>query len=45
MYKAEATGPVKDKLKPRIKDTALALWKVYLLITVVLIILLMLGGA
>lgn len=44
LYKAEVPGPVPDKLKPRIKDTALALWKVYLLFTVLEAVLLMLGG-
>lgn len=44
LYKAEVPGPVPDKLKPRIKDTAMLLWKVYLLFTVVEALLLMLGG-
>ncbi|MFW5487440.1 MAG: TrkH family potassium uptake protein [Desulfovibrio sp.] len=44
LYKAEVPGPVPDKLKPRIKDTAMVLWKVYVLISGVLTILLMLGG-
>ncbi len=44
VYKAEVPSPVLDKLKPRISDTAKTLWKVYLLITVVEIILLFGGG-
>ncbi len=44
LYKAEVPGPIPDKLKPRIKDTAMVLWKVYLLISAVLTVLLMLGG-
>lgn len=44
LYKAEVPGPVPDKLKPRIKDTAMVLWKVYMLFTVVQVILLMFGG-
>ncbi|MGD9073863.1 MAG: potassium transporter TrkG [Desulfobacteraceae bacterium] len=44
LYKAEVPSPVVDKLKPRISDTAKTLWKVYLLITVVEIILLFGGG-
>ncbi len=44
LYKAEVPGPTPDKLKPRIKDTAMILWKVYVLFTVVEVILLMLGG-
>lgn len=44
LYKAEVPGPVPDKLKPRIKDTAAVLWKVYVLISVVQCVLLMFGG-
>ncbi len=44
MYQAEVPGPTKDKLTPRIEDTAKLLWIVYFLFTVVEIILLMLGG-
>jgi trk system potassium uptake protein len=43
LYKAEVPSPVVDKLKPRISDTAKALWKIYLMITVAQIILLLLG--
>ncbi len=44
LYKAEVPGPVPDKLKPRIKDTAAVLWKVYVLISVVQCVLLLFGG-
>ncbi|WP_027179873.1 TrkH family potassium uptake protein [Maridesulfovibrio bastinii] len=44
LYKAEVPGPVPDKLKPRIKDTAVALWKVYLLFSLIETVLLMFGG-
>ena len=44
LYKAEIPSPVVDKLKPRISDTAKALWKVYILITVLEILLLLGGG-
>ncbi|MFP3867933.1 MAG: TrkH family potassium uptake protein [Desulfobacteraceae bacterium] len=44
LYKAEVPGPVPDKLKPRIKDTALLLWKVYVLFSLIEAVLLMLGG-
>lgn len=44
LYKAEVPSPVPDKLKPCIRDTALILWKVYALISLVEVILLMLGG-
>jgi trk system potassium uptake protein TrkH len=44
LYKAEVPGPVPDKLKPRIKDTAMLLWKVYLLFTLAQTALLIIGG-
>ena len=44
LYKAEVPSPVPDKLKPRIRDTAMILWKVYALISLAQVILLMFGG-
>jgi trk system potassium uptake protein TrkH len=44
LYKAEVPSPVPDKLKPRIRDTATILWKVYALISLLEVILLMVGG-
>ncbi len=44
LYKAEVPTPVPDKLKPRIRDTAKILWKVYALFTFLQVVLLMLGG-
>ena len=44
LYKAEVPSPVPDKLKPRIRDTSLALWKVYFLLTLAEVVLLMLGA-
>jgi trk system potassium uptake protein len=44
LYKAEVPSPVPDKLKPRIQDTAKIMWKVYISISAVEIILLMFGG-
>ena len=44
LYKAEVPSPVPDKLKPRVRDTAMILWKVYALISLAQIILLMFGG-
>jgi len=44
LYKAEVPSPVPDKLKPRIRDTARILWKVYAFISLAEVILLMLGG-
>ena len=44
LYKAEVPSPVPDKLKPRIRDTAMILWQVYALISLAQVVLLMLGG-
>lgn len=44
LYKAEVPSPVPDKLKPRIRETAMILWKVYALISLVQTVLLLLGG-
>ncbi len=44
LYKAEVPSPVPDKLKPRIRDTAMILWKVYALFTIAEIIFLLIGG-
>lgn len=44
LYKAEIPSPVVDKLKPRISDTAKTLWKLYMLITALEIVLLFAGG-
>ena len=44
MFFAEAPGPTEDKFTPRIRNTASALWKIYLGFTVLLIILLSIAG-
>jgi trk system potassium uptake protein TrkH len=44
LYKAEIPSPVVDKLKPRISDTAKTLWRVYISITALEILLLFGGG-
>ncbi len=44
LFQAEMPGPTKDRLAPRMQDTARILWGVYVLITFVEIVLLMLGG-
>lgn len=44
LYKAEAATPTPAKLKPQIKDSAKILWRVYMGSTIVLFILLLLGG-
>ncbi len=44
LYKAEVPSPVVDKLKPRISETAKTLWKVYVLVTVLEVLMLVGGG-
>ena len=44
LYKAEVPSPVPDKLKPRVRETAMVLWKVYVLFTAAEILLLLFGG-
>ena len=44
LFRAEVPGPTKDKLTPRIRDTAEILWMVYLGISILEILLLWLGG-
>lgn len=44
LFKAEAPGPIKEKISPRISETAKILWMVYLLFTVAETLLLMIGG-
>ncbi|MBN1548013.1 MAG: TrkH family potassium uptake protein [Syntrophaceae bacterium] len=44
LYKAETPSPVVDKLTPRISDTAKALWKIYVIMTLAQIVLLLFGG-
>ena len=41
---AESVGPTKDKLTPKIRHTAMALWAIYLGLSVLEVILLLLGG-
>lgn len=45
LFQAEATGPVKDGLTPRIKDAALQLWKIYLFISLAEVVILMLTNS
>ncbi|MGI6372317.1 MAG: TrkH family potassium uptake protein [Caldicoprobacterales bacterium] len=44
IFKAESTGPIADKIVPRIKDTAKILYITYISITLLQIILLVAGG-
>jgi len=44
LYKAEVPSPLPDKLRPRIRETAVTLWKVYILFTILQVLLLLAGG-
>lgn len=44
LYSAEVAGPSKDKLHPRVRETAKRLWAIYLALTVAQTLLLMFGG-
>ena len=44
LFEAEVPGPIKDRLSPRIQDTAKVLWVVYVLITAAEFGLLLAGG-
>ncbi|MFQ6606251.1 MAG: TrkH family potassium uptake protein [Fidelibacterota bacterium] len=44
LFRAEVPGPVADKIRPRVRETAKALWLVYVGITGVEILLLHMGG-
>ncbi len=44
LYKAEVPTPVPDRLRPRIRDTAKVLWKVYAVFTLLQVALLAAGG-
>ena len=44
LYKIEATGPKPEKLTPRMQQTALLLWGIYVLLTSLETVFLMLGG-
>lgn len=44
LYQAEVAGPSKDKLHPRIQETAKRLWGIYVFLTLVQTILLLVGG-
>ncbi len=44
LYKAEIPGPTPDKITPRVRQTATALWKVYVILTGIEALLLLLGG-
>jgi trk system potassium uptake protein TrkH len=44
LYQAEVPGPTKDKLHPRIQNTAQRLWGIYVLLTMIESTMLLLGG-
>jgi len=44
LFASEAPGPTKDKIHPRIKETAKRLWGIYFLLTVIQCVLLMIAG-
>jgi len=44
LFSAESSGPMKDKLHPRIRETAKKLWGIYFLLTLAEILLLLAGG-
>ena len=44
LFKSESTGINVEKLTPKIKDTAIRLWGIYLLLTITDIVLLYIGG-
>jgi len=44
LYNAEVPGPTKDRISPKIKDTAKILWLIYFGLTAIETLLLMLGG-
>lgn len=44
LYKLEVPGPTAEALRPRIRDTAMVLWRIYLLLTAAETALLMLSG-
>ncbi|MBZ0113675.1 MAG: TrkH family potassium uptake protein [Thermoanaerobaculia bacterium] len=44
LFKMEVPGPTAETLHPRVRDTAIVLWRIYLLFTVVQTVLLMVVG-
>lgn len=44
LYRAEVPGPVPDRLKPRIRETAKTLWMVYVVISLLEVGFLLVGG-
>jgi trk system potassium uptake protein TrkH len=44
VFLRETTGPIKEKLAPKVKETAAILWRIYIIFTITQVLLLMLFG-
>lgn len=44
LFVAEVPGPTKDKIHPRVKETAKRLWGIYVIFTIIEMVLLQIGG-
>lgn len=44
LFVAEVPGPTKDKIHPRVRETAKRLWAIYVILTLAEVLLLMVGG-
>ncbi|MBH31522.1 MAG: potassium transporter [Candidatus Marinimicrobia bacterium] len=44
LFRAEVPGPVTDKIKPRVQETAKSLWIIYIGLTAIQVVLLSFGG-
>jgi len=44
LFIAEVPGPTKDKLHPRVRETAMRLWGIYVILTFAQVLLLLIGG-
>lgn len=44
LFVAEVPGPTKDKIHPRVRETAKRLWGIYVLLTALEVVLLLIGG-
>jgi len=45
LFQTEVPGPIKESLRPRVRETAIQLWKIYLVLTVLILALIMLTNA
>jgi trk system potassium uptake protein TrkH len=44
LFMAEVPGPTKDKVHPRVRETAKRLWGIYFILTIAEVVLLLIGG-